>query len=85
MKNFGSGKCPVMHGGSTTQETSPTKWWPKALNLDMLHQHDIKTDPLGSSYSYEEELKKLDFSALEKDMHELLRIGGQLTGAITVG
>ena len=72
MKNFGSGKCPVMHGGSTTQETSPTKWWPKALNLDMLHQHDIKTDPLGSSYSYEEELKKLDFSALEKDMHELM-------------
>jgi len=72
MKNFGSGKCPVMHGGSTTQETSPTKWWPKALNLDMLHQHDIKTDPLGSSYSYKEELKKLDFSALEKDMHELM-------------
>ena len=72
MKNFGSGKCPVMHGGSTTQETSVTKWWPKSLNLDMLHQHDKKTDPLGSNFSYKEELKNLDFSALEKDMHTLM-------------
>tara|TARA_Y100000768_G_scaffold296478_1_gene230282 strand:- start:1856 stop:4018 length:2163 start_codon:yes stop_codon:yes gene_type:complete len=72
MKNFGSGKCPVMHGGSTTQETSVTKWWPKSLNLDMLHQHDKKTDPLGSNYSYKKELKNLDFSSLEKDMHELM-------------
>ncbi|MFL2991766.1 MAG: catalase/peroxidase HPI [Cytophagales bacterium] len=72
MKNFGSGKCPVMHGGSTTQETSVTKWWPKSLNLDMLHQHDKKTDPLGSKFSYKEELKNLDFSALEKDMHTLM-------------
>jgi catalase-peroxidase len=72
MKNFGSGKCPVMHGGSTTQETSVTKWWPKSLNLDMLHQHDKKTDPLGSNFSYKEELRNLDFSALEKDMHSLM-------------
>ena len=72
MKNFGSGKCPVMHGGSTTQETSVNKWWPKSLNLDMLHQHDKKTDPLGSKFSYKEELKNLDFSALEKDMHTLM-------------
>ena len=43
MENFKSGKCPVMHGGSTTVDTSPTKWWPKALNLDMLNQHDTKT------------------------------------------
>ena len=72
MKNFGSGKCPVMHGGSTTQETSVTKWWPKSLNLDMLHQHDKKTNPLSSKFSYKEELKNLDFSALEKDMHTLM-------------
>ena len=72
MKNFGNGKCPVMHGGSTTQETSVTKWWPKTLNLDILHQHDKKTDPLGESYSYKEQLKSLDFSSLEKDMHELM-------------
>ena len=61
-----------MHGGSTTQETSVTKWWPKSLNLDMLHQHDKKTNPLSSKFSYKEELKNLDFSALEKDMHTLM-------------
>ena len=72
MKNFGSGKCPVMHGGSTTQDTSVTKWWPKSLNLDMLHQHDSKTDPFRDDYSYRQEVKKLDFSALEKDMHKLM-------------
>ena len=72
MKNFGNGKCPVMHGGSTTKETSVTKWWPKALNLDMLHQHDKKTNPLDDNFSYKEQLKNLDFSALEKDMHELM-------------
>ena len=72
MKNFGNGKCPVMHGGSTTKETSVTKWWPKALNLDMLHQHDKKTNPLDDNFSYKEQLNNLDFSALEKDMHELM-------------
>ena len=72
MKNFGNGKCPVMHGGNTVKETSVTKWWPKALNLDILHQHDQKTDPLGNKYNYKEELKKLNFSALEKDMHSLM-------------
>ena len=72
MKNFGNGKCPVMHGGNTVKETSVTKWWPKALNLDILHQHDHKTDPLGDHYNYKEELKKLNFSALEKDMHSLM-------------
>ena len=72
MKNFGNGKCPVMHGGNTVKETSVTKWWPKALNLDILHQHDQKTDPLGNNYNYKEELKKLNFSALEKDMHSLM-------------
>ena len=72
MKNFGSGKCPVMHGGSTTQDTSVTKWWPKSLNLDMLHQHDSKTIPFRDDFSYRQELKNLNFSALEKDMHELM-------------
>jgi len=72
MENFKSGKCPVMHGGSTTQDTSVTKWWPKSLNLDMLHQHDIKTDPFGKSFNYKEALKELDIDSLEKDMHTLM-------------
>ena len=73
MENFKAGKCPVMHGGSTTQDTSVTKWWPKSLNLDMLHQHDIKTDPFGKSFNYKESLKELDIAALEKDMHTLMK------------
>ena len=43
----GSGKCPVMHGSMTATGTSVTDWWPKALNLNILHQHDTKTNPMG--------------------------------------
>ncbi|MGB0671232.1 MAG: catalase/peroxidase HPI [Rhodospirillales bacterium] len=68
----GAGKCPVMHGGNTTAGTSNRDWWPNALNLDILHQHDVKTDPLGKDFSYREELKKLDVEALKKDLKELM-------------
>jgi catalase-peroxidase len=47
-------------------------WWPKSLNLDILHQHDTKTNPMGPSFNYRDELKKLDVSALKKDMRELM-------------
>ena len=66
------GKCPVMHGGATSSSISNMEWWPKALNLDILHQHDCKTDPMGADFNYREELKKLDFEALKKDMHALM-------------
>ena len=68
----GSGKCPVMHGGITNTSTSVTDWWPNALNLDILHQHDTKTNPLGEDFDYREELEKLDVEALKKDMHALM-------------
>jgi catalase-peroxidase len=67
-----SGKCPVMHGGSTTVGSSTMEWWPKALNLDILHQHDKKTNPLGTGFNYRDELKKLDVAALKKDLHALM-------------
>ncbi len=67
-----SGKCPVMHGGHTSAGTSNMDWWPKSLNLDILHQHDSKTNPMGEKYSYHEELKKLDVDALKKDLHALM-------------
>ncbi len=67
-----SGGCPVMHGGLTETGTSVMDWWPKSLNLDILHQHDTKTNPLGKDFNYREELKKLDVAALKKDMHALL-------------
>lgn len=67
-----SGKCPVMHGGNTSAGSSVMDWWPNALNLDILHQHDTKTNPLGKKFNYREELKKLDIEALKKDMHALM-------------
>jgi catalase-peroxidase len=65
-------KCPVPHGANTLQGETPTKWWPNALNLDILHQHDTKTNPYGPDFDYLEELKTLDVEALKKDLHELM-------------
>lgn len=67
-----SGKCPVAHGAMTTVAQSNTHFWPNALNLDILHQHDTKTNPLGSDFDYAQELKKLDIPALKKDLHDLM-------------
>ena len=66
------GKCPVMHGGNTANRDQVTNWWPNALNLDILHQHDTKTNPMGAGFCYREELKKLDVAALKRDLHALL-------------
>ncbi|MDK1493475.1 catalase/peroxidase HPI [Sinorhizobium sp. 7-81] len=67
-----AGKCPVMHGGNTALGKSVMEWWPNALNLDILHQHDTKTDPLGKEFNYREELKKLDVEALKADLRALM-------------
>jgi catalase-peroxidase len=67
-----AGKCPVMHGGSTAVGASNVDWWPKALNLDILHQHDHKTDPLGADFDYRKELEKLDVDALKQDLRALM-------------
>ncbi|MBT8257765.1 MAG: catalase/peroxidase HPI [Bacteroidia bacterium] len=72
MENFKSGKCPVMHGGNTSAALPVTNWWPNALNLDILHQHDNKTNPMDEGFSYHEELKKLDVDALKNDMTSLM-------------
>jgi catalase-peroxidase len=65
-------KCPVMHGGNTSLGQNVMEWWPNALNLDILHQHDTKTNPLGKDFNYRKELKKLDFKTLKKDLHALM-------------
>jgi catalase-peroxidase len=67
-----TGQCPVMHGSHTATGNTPTAWWPNALNLDILHQHDTKTNPLGTSFNYREEVKKLDVAALKKDLTALM-------------
>ena len=66
------GMCPVAHGANTESSNTPMAWWPKSLNLDILHQQDAKTNPMGPSFNYRDELKKLDVSALKQDMKELL-------------
>lgn len=62
------GKCPVMHGGNTATGKSNMAWWPNALNLDILHQHDTQTNPMGKGFNYRKEVKKLDVPALKKDL-----------------
>ncbi len=68
------GKCPIMHGTITESgaANSNVAWWPKSLNLDILHQHDTKTNPMGPAFNYREELKKLDFTALKNDLKQLM-------------
>ena len=70
--NTSGGKCPVMHGANSTENRDVMNWWPEALNLDILHQHDRKTNPLGEDFDYREEVKKLDFEAVKKDLHALM-------------
>ena len=68
------GKCPVMHGAltETGHASSNVAWWPKSLNLDILHQHDTKTDPMGPSFKYREALKELDVEGLKRDLKALM-------------
>jgi catalase-peroxidase len=66
------GQCPVMHGANTSAGAAIMDWWPKSLNLDILHQHDVKTNPMGKGFNYREEVKTLDFAALKQDVLALM-------------
>jgi catalase-peroxidase len=65
-----AGKCPVMHGASS-QHTN-RDWWPNQLSLGVLHQHSALSNPMGGTFNYAEEFKKLDLEALRKDLHALM-------------
>ncbi|MEO2268274.1 catalase/peroxidase HPI [Pseudoalteromonas pernae] len=65
-------KCPIMHGGLTKTEKSNTDWWPNTLNLDILHQHDTKSNPYGHEFNYAEEFKKIDLEELKSDLKNLM-------------
>ncbi|WP_028913662.1 catalase/peroxidase HPI [Pseudorhodobacter ferrugineus] len=67
-----AGKCPVMHGAVTASSQANAAWWPNALNLDILHQHDSKTNPMGPDFDYREEVKSLDFAGLKADLIALM-------------
>ena len=66
------GQCPVMHGGQTSTGQATMAWWPKALNLDILHQHDRKTDPMDAGFDYRAAVKTLDVAALKADLKALM-------------
>ena len=67
-----AGKCPVIHGAQTTTGKSNMDWWPNALNLDILHQQDTKTNPLGEGFDYRAQVRQLDVAALKKDLTNLM-------------
>ena len=71
-KSPATGKCPIMHGGNTANGNSNMDWWPNNLNLDILHQHDRKTNPLGDNFNYAEAFKKLDLDAVKNDLKALM-------------
>ncbi|WP_420819469.1 catalase/peroxidase HPI [Paenibacillus thalictri] len=75
MTNANAGKCPVMHGSATSHQSSGTtnkNWWPNQLNLNILHQHDRKSNPMGEEFNYAEEFRKLDYQALKQDLRDLM-------------
>ena len=72
MDNSRKGKCPVMHGANTDTNSSVMSWWPNALNLDILHQHDTKTNPFGQDFNYREEFTKLDLESVKNDLKKLM-------------
>ncbi|QJD86003.1 catalase/peroxidase HPI [Cohnella herbarum] len=70
-----AGKCPFSHGSAASHKSSGTtnrNWWPNQLNLNILHQHDRKSNPLGEDFDYAEEFGKLDYPALKQDLHDLM-------------
>ena len=72
MDNESNGKCPFTQGANTQIKNNVTDWWPKMLNLDILHQHDTKTNPLDENFDYAEAFKKLDLEAVKSDLKELM-------------
>ena len=75
MSDTNEEKCPVMHGAMTSNSStgqSNKDWWPDQLNLNILHQHDKKSNPMGEDFDYKKEFEKLDYFALKQDLNDLM-------------
>lgn len=72
MDNTKAGKCPFHHGANTETKKSVVDQWPNALNLDILHQHDRKTNPNSEGFNYREEFKKLNLESVKSDLKNLM-------------
>lgn len=70
--NNGQSKCPFHHGANTELVNDVMEWWPKSLKLDILHQHDTKTNPFNSDFNYAEAFKTLDLEAVKTDLKNLM-------------
>ena len=66
------GGCPFAHGSNTSTEKPVTKWWPKTLNLGILHQHGARTNPMDVDYDHRQAVKALDHTAVKEDVKALL-------------
>ncbi|ASP37279.1 catalase/peroxidase HPI [Bacterioplanes sanyensis] len=66
------GQCPFAHGANTNAQQTPTEWWPNALNLDILHQHDRKTSPYDEDFNYADAFQSIDYAALKQDLTDLM-------------
>jgi len=68
-------KSPITskdHKQTTSGGSTNVDWWPNQLNLDILHQHSSKSNPMGEDFNYAKEFKSLDLEAMKKDLHELM-------------
>jgi catalase-peroxidase len=65
-------KCPFNHRGNTISGTTNHDWWPKALKLELLHQHSSKSNPMGEDFDYAKEFQSLDLPAVKKDLAALM-------------
>ena len=68
------GKCPVMHGANSSVAKASMNWWPNALNLDILHQHDHKTNPMDADFNYAAAFNSLDLAAVKADLKALMTV-----------
>ncbi|MBX2838241.1 MAG: catalase/peroxidase HPI [Gammaproteobacteria bacterium] len=66
------GGCPFAHGGNTSLDKPVTKWWPKSLNLDILHQHGARTNPMDPDYDHRAAVKALDHASVKADVKALM-------------